>query len=104
MDLKLRIKMIEPFKDGNILGGRFLRAGEFVIVSERDATLIENSGGLFEVIEKVIKNPLKQEVQPEVQPEVQQEVSSYREVAPATDAPKEGQTVRRRGRPRKGSA
>lgn len=93
---KLRIKMLEPFKDGNVLGGRFLKAGEILIVDESDAVKIENSGGLIEVVEQVIPNPLKEAKA--------QEVSSYNEVAPATGEAKPGQTVtkpRGRGRPKK---
>lgn len=83
--MKLRIKMLEAFKDGNVLGGRFLKTGEYLVVDEMDAQKIEQSGGLLEVVEKVIPNPLKQEKPAEI--------SSYKEEVPATDAPKKGQTV-----------
>lgn len=93
MEKKFRIKMLEPFKDGNILGGRFLKVGEVLIVTEREAELIESSGGLLERIEMVIPNPLKQVVSDP------QAVDSYKEAAPAVGAPKKGQTV---SKPRKG--
>ncbi len=95
MEMKLRIKVLENFKDGRILEGKFLPAGSIHIVSEIDAQKIENSGGLIEVLEKVIPNPLK------IQKEEQAEISSYREVQPAADAPKPGQTPVKRGKGRK---
>lgn len=88
--MKLRIKNLENFKDGNVLGGRFLKAGEILIVEESDAVKIENSGGVIERIEKVIPNPLKA-----VQEEKPAQLSSYTEESPATDAPKKGQVVRK---------
>lgn len=111
MELKVRIKNMEPFKDGNILGGKFLKAGEVLVVSERDATLIQNSGGTIEVLERVIPNPLKalreareEVLLPEDEPQKHVEgMSSYREVASATGELKPGQTIMKpkRGRPRK---
>jgi hypothetical protein len=54
-----RIRMIEVFKDGNILEGKLFSAGKEYIVSELDKNRIAQSGGLFEVIEALVKNPLK---------------------------------------------
>lgn len=57
--MKYRVKNMEAFKDGTILGGRFLRPGEILEVSEQDFVKITNSGGILEVLETVIPNPLK---------------------------------------------
>lgn len=100
--MELRIKMSENFKDGNVLGGKFLAANKEYIVSKMDADKIANSGGLFEVIEQVIPNPLKHlVVTPEEQadPKPNAELSSYIEEEPAKGKAKPGQTVIK---PRKG--
>lgn len=59
MDFQYRIKMLEAFKDGNILNGRLLKANEVLNVSESDMVKIRNSGGLLEILETLIPNPLK---------------------------------------------
>lgn len=109
----LRIKMTENFKDGNILEGKFLAVNSVHVVTERVAQLIENSGGLFEVLETVIPNPLKPKPEDTAKPAgaysadenlKSAELSSYREEVPATGEAKAGQTVskpRKPGRPRK---
>lgn len=99
MEKRFRIKNMEPFKDGNVLGGRFLKPGEVLIVTEREATLIENSGGIIERIEMVIPNPLKREEPADEKPEAKpNELSSYKEEEPAVGKAKPGQTV---SKPRK---
>lgn len=59
MEKFYKIKMVEAFKDGNILEGRPLRAGEEIVVSEGDLAKIRQSGGLVEQVETMIKNPMK---------------------------------------------
>lgn len=93
--MKLRIKNLEPFKDGNVLGGRFLKVNEILVVDEMDADKIENSGGVIERIEMVIPNPVRAEPEEPEKKEPLAEISSYAEVEPATDSPKKGQVVRR---------
>lgn len=88
--MKLRIKNLENFKDGNVLGGKFIKAGEILIVDESDAVKIENSGGIIERIEMVIPNPLKE--QPVEKPA---ELNSYNEQVPAVGPAKKGQVVRK---------
>ena len=65
-----RIRMLEVFKDGNILGGQLFKAGQTYIVSDVDKNKITQSGGLFEVIETLVKNPLKA-LKPEETPALQ---------------------------------
>lgn len=79
MEFKYRVKNMEPFKDGNILGGRFLRPNEILVVTETEKTQIENSGGVLEVIDTLVPNPLKavvheEVVEPEIVEPVQEEV------------------------------
>lgn len=81
-----RVKNGEHFKDGNILGGRFIKAGEVLVVSESDKQKLEQSGALLEVLETLVPNPLKKEA---VEPVV-------------VEAPVE--PAKRRGRPRKNEA
>lgn len=62
-----RVKNMEPFKDGNVIGGRFLAAGEILVVSAIDMFKIRQSGGVLEELETLIPNPKKvEEVAPEV--------------------------------------
>jgi hypothetical protein len=63
----IKVKNIEPFKDGNVIGGRFLSAGEIVVLDELDVAKVRQSGGLLEEIERMIPNPLKTKVE-EVEP------------------------------------
>ena len=58
--LRYRVKVMEAFKDGNILGGRFLKPGEILVISESDFVKITNSGGTLEVMESLIPNPKKE--------------------------------------------
>ena len=58
--LRYKVKVMEAFKDGNILGGRFLRPGEILVVSESDFVKITNSGGILEIMESLIPNPKKE--------------------------------------------
>lgn len=72
-----------------ILGDRFIKPGEVVVFPEEIVRRIEQSGGVFEVLDRMIKNPLKhleQAAEPEPAPEV------------AVEAPK------RRGRPPKNAS
>lgn len=55
--VKYRVKFLEGFKDGNILGGAFFKAGQIETVSETDMIKVQNSGGLLEVMETLIPNP-----------------------------------------------
>lgn len=64
--VKYRVKNMEPFKDGTILGGRFLKPGEILEVSEQDFTKITNSGGILDIIDTLIPNPKKFEEPVEV--------------------------------------
>lgn len=59
MEKFYKIKMVEGFKDGNIFGGRPLRAGEEIVVSEIDLAKIRQSGGVVEQVETMVKNPMK---------------------------------------------
>lgn len=62
--LSYRVKVMENFKDGNIMGGRFLKAGEILVLSEQDFVKVTNSGGLLEIVETLIPNPKKEVVEP----------------------------------------
>ena len=55
--LRYRVKVMEAFKDGNVLGGRFLKPNEILIVSEADYLKITNSGGTLEILDSLIPNP-----------------------------------------------
>jgi hypothetical protein len=57
--MDFRVKVLADFKDGNVMGGRFLKAGEILVVTPLEKQRIEQSGGELEVIENVIKNPVK---------------------------------------------
>jgi hypothetical protein len=60
--IKYRIKMLETFKDGNILEGRTLKTGEILEVDESVKNQIwSSSGGMIEVLGQVIPNPKKEE-------------------------------------------
>ena len=91
MEFRYRVKNMEPFKDGNVLGGRFLRPNEILVVTQQEKDRIENSGGVLELLDTLVPNPLKhiEEVTPVVE-EVPAE-------APAEVAPEQ----KRRGRPKK---
>lgn len=105
-----RVKNMEPFKDGNVLGGRFIKPGEILIVSEDDKNRMAQSGAVLEVIEALVPNPLKavkvepvEEIKEEVKPVEAAQV--VEEVVPAEEpvAAEEPVVVapRKRGRPRK---
>ena len=64
--VKYRVKNMEPFKDGTILGGRFLKPGEVLEVSEQDYIKITNSGGIMDILDTLIPNPRKHEEPVEV--------------------------------------
>lgn len=86
-----RVKNMEPFKDGNVLGGRFIKAGEVLIVTEDEKAKLVQSGAALEVLETLVKNPLKalaEEVEQKVY--VEETVEEQEQPAP-----------KRRGRPRK---
>lgn len=110
--MKYRIKNMEPFKDGNVLGGKFLKPNEVIEVSESDLVKIRNSGGLVEVLEVLVPNPKK--VDPVVeeilveqeQAEVEQEQAKQAEVAQAKEEVVRAETPakRRPGRPSKKAA
>jgi hypothetical protein len=76
-----RVKNLEAFKDGNVLGGRFLKPGEVLIVSEEDKLKIEQSGGTLEVLELLVPNPLKKVAvsEPVIEPVVEPVVEEYKE-------------------------
>jgi hypothetical protein len=57
--LKFRVKVLEEFKDGNVLDGKLLKTNSILIVSEQEKAQIEQSGGVIEVLEEVIPNPRK---------------------------------------------
>lgn len=106
-----RVKNMEAFKDGNVLGGRFLKPNEILTVSESDYTRILNSGGSLEVIEMVVPNPKKEtETTRATRLEVlaaeaerefvkENEVAQAEEVIERAEAPKPEQ--KKRGRPKK---
>jgi len=57
----VKVKFLESFKDGNIFGDRGFSAGEVAVLNETQVEQTRNSGGVFEVLEKLIANPLKAE-------------------------------------------
>lgn len=59
MEFRYKVKNMEPFKDGGILGGRFLKPNEILIVTQLEKERIEQSGGVLEVLDTLIPNPLK---------------------------------------------
>ena len=77
--LKYRIKNMEPFKDGNIMNGRFLKAGEVLVVDEVDAVKIKNSGGVIEILETLVPNPLKAVKSPEIEDLIAEQESNKEE-------------------------
>lgn len=56
-----RVKNMETFKDGNVLNGRLIKAGEVLVVTELELHRIRQSGGVVEVVETLIPNPKKNE-------------------------------------------
>jgi len=56
---KLRIRFLEPFKDGQILEGRQFKVDEVTELDQMDVEKIVNSGGEVEVLETLVPNPLK---------------------------------------------
>ena len=60
--MKYQVKMLVQFKDGNILEGRELKAGEVLEVDESVKNqLWSSSGGMIEVMGQVVPNPKKQQ-------------------------------------------
>jgi hypothetical protein len=59
--LKYRVKVLENFKDGNIMEGRELRVNEILTISQTDFVKVTNSGGKLEILEEMIPNPRKAE-------------------------------------------
>lgn len=100
--MKYRVKNMEAFKDGTILGGRFLKPGEILEVSEADYTKIVNSGGVLETLETVIPNPKKTvEAIGATLVKLEKEIIEEKAVEEAEDK-KEVQVQKKRpGRPRK---
>jgi hypothetical protein len=90
--MKYRVKVMEGFKDGNVLEGRFLKPGEILVLSESDVTKITNSGGVLEILQEMIPNPLKQEA-PEIRElklaqlaqEVEDEIAKEGEISQAEE-------------------
>lgn len=54
-----KVKNMEPFKDGNVLGSRFVAPGEVLIVDGVTKQKMEQSGAVLEVLETLVPNPLK---------------------------------------------
>lgn len=88
MELVYKIKMLASFKDGNILGGRFIQTNEFLNVSESDAVKIRNSGGEYEIVETLIPNPLKK-----ASPEVVEVLAEQQRAEEAEEKAKEGELL-----------
>ena len=109
--MKYRIKNMEAFKDGNVLGGKFLKPGEILEVSEQDMVKIVNSGGIVEVIETMIPNPKKiSQIAAEVLEEMESKKTEAEAAKEAEDAQAKEKLYRapvnetpkkRPGRPRK---
>jgi hypothetical protein len=57
--LHYKIKNHEAFKDGNVMEGRFIKAGEILVVSEFDKDRLAQSGGVFDILETLVPNPLR---------------------------------------------
>jgi hypothetical protein len=97
-----RIRMLEVFKDGNILEGQLFKAGHEYIVSDVDKNRIAQSGGLFDVIEALVKNPLKG-LKPEETPALKEVgESKVLKLEETVEAP---QPVKRKaGRPKKNAS
>lgn len=57
--IKFRVRVREPFKDGNVLGGKQLMPEQVIDLDEQDFAKVVNSGGVLEVIEQLVPNPLK---------------------------------------------
>jgi hypothetical protein len=60
--IKYRIKILEGFKDGNVLGGMELKANQIIDVDEGVTERIRQSGGRVEVLQSLVPNPKKQEI------------------------------------------
>lgn len=56
---KYKVKNMEPFKDGTILDGRFVKPGEILVIDEQTRNKMVQSGALLEELEILIPNPLK---------------------------------------------
>lgn len=68
--IKYRIKILEGFKDGNVLDGMELRANQIIDVDEGVTERIRQSGGRVEVLQTLVPNPKKEVVEPvEAEPE-----------------------------------
>jgi hypothetical protein len=104
---------MENFKDGNILGGKFLKAEGIYIVTEQEFAQITNSGGTLEILDTLVPNPKKE--LPEVveakalqaEAEVEEELAKEAEVAQAkekTFRASDEQPKRKAGRPKKNAS
>lgn len=114
--LKYRVKVMEGFKDGNVLEGRFLKPGEVLVVSEQDYTKIVNSGGILEIMDSLIPNPKKESAEVVAQKELQiaeieeeernkeAEEKQASEVIFRQEAEDQKVAPKKRGRPRKNVA
>lgn len=103
--LKYRVKFMEAFKDGNILGGKFFGAGSIHVIDESDMVKIQNSGGVFDTIETLIPNPLK--TSPEAAALLAEHAEKEAQAAKAKEAEiaQAEQVIKRKpGRPKKNAA
>lgn len=57
--IKFRVRVMEPFKDGNVLEGKQLMPEQVLVLDEQDFAKVVNSGGVLEVLEQMVPNPLK---------------------------------------------
>ncbi|HEY6022118.1 MAG TPA: hypothetical protein VIY48_20290 [Candidatus Paceibacterota bacterium] len=57
--VKFRVRVMEPFKDGNVLEGKQLMPEQVLVLDEQDFAKVVNSGGVLEVLEQLVPNPLK---------------------------------------------
>ena len=113
--VKYRVKIMEGFKDGNILGGRFLKPEEIIVLTDADIVKIRNSGGTLDILETLVPNPKKElpeiiEMKEEQAiAEAEEEESLEAEIAQAEEKlyraeVDEKPAPRRRGRPRKNAS
>ena len=95
-----RVKNMEVFKDGNILGERVLKPGEILVVDAVTKQKIEQSGGVLEVLETVVPNPMRA-IKPEETPALKEVGESKVLELPKEVTVEEPPVKRKAGRPRK---
>lgn len=94
--IKYKVKVMEAFKDGDILAGKFFKPEEIIVIDEAIKNRMEQSGAVLEVLETLVPNPLHRIVENDV---VNQKIEAEK-VTPV--AVVETEPVKRKaGRPKK---